>query len=81
MRLAFTTIKKNKELNHYKPRAIFTLNISANMEITWERHAVAWGYDSVSMSFCLKMLRNAAEWLAKDKVQSWKLRSENRWVI
>jgi hypothetical protein len=47
------------------------------MEITRERHVLVWVDDSVSMSFCLKVLRNAAVWLAKDKVQSWKLRSKS----
>jgi hypothetical protein len=41
MCLAFTTLKRNNELNHWKPRTIFTLNTRANMEN-------AWGYDSVS---------------------------------
>jgi hypothetical protein len=77
MCLAFTTVKKNNKLSHWKPLTIFTLNIRANMEITRERHVLVWVDDSVSMSFCLKVLRNAAVWLAKDKVQSWKLRSKS----
>ena len=32
MCLAFTTLKRNNELNHWKPRTIFTLNTRANME-------------------------------------------------